>query len=69
MGEKLLEEFENGWSFFGKRKFHYFNNSGTTLCGKYKFDETPVLINGVWPEDCCRVCLKKYKKGFIRKDK
>jgi len=67
MGEKLLEELKHGWSFFGKRKFHYFDNTGVTLCEKYKFEDIPVLINGVWPEDCCKVCLNKYKMSFIKK--
>jgi len=60
--ENLLEELTQGWSFFGKSKFHYFNGTGITLCEKYRFEDIPVLINGVTTKDCCKVCLNKYKE-------
>jgi len=63
--ENLLEDLKKGWSFFGKGKFHYFNNKPITLCEKYKFKEIPVLINCVGIGDCCKVCLDKLKKEMI----
>jgi hypothetical protein len=64
MKEKLLETLKKGWSHFGKVKFHYFNETPTTLCGKYKLEELPSLLssNSLSEEDCCKKCLEEYKK-------
>jgi len=60
--ELLLEEKKRGWGFTGRGKFHYYDGSGQSICRKYNWNFIPVLIDGVWQEDCCQKCWK-LKKG------